>query len=83
MRLIAIALLSVLVLLFSVCAYGDSYNIQLLGSGGLMLNGADYSGDISAGMIGTWTLDVKGGGGTTTAANAAAEDSADDRCRAA
>ncbi|MFH1689084.1 MAG: hypothetical protein ABIE42_02465 [Candidatus Eisenbacteria bacterium] len=56
MRPIAIAFLSVLVLLCSVQAYG--YNIQLSGSGGFMLNGADYAGDIDFGMDGTWILDV-------------------------
>lgn len=58
MRPIAIAFLSVLVLLCSVQAYGDFYNIQLSGSGGFMLNGADYNGTIDSGMAGTWTLDV-------------------------
>jgi hypothetical protein len=58
MRPIAIAFMSVLVLLCSVQAYGDFYNIQLSGSGGFMLNGADYAGSIDSGMAGTWTLDV-------------------------
>ena len=58
MRPIAIVFLSILVLLCAAQAYGDAYMLQLSGSGGLMLNGADYSGPIDAGMVGMWTLDV-------------------------
>lgn len=58
MRPIAITFLSVLVLLCAAQAYGDTYMIQLSGAGGLMLDGADYSGNIDAGMSGTWVLDV-------------------------
>ena len=58
MRLVAITFLSVLVLLCAAQAHADSYMIQLTGSGGLMLNGADYSGTIDAGMAGTWTLEL-------------------------
>ncbi len=58
MRPVAITFLSVLVLLCAAQAHADSYMIQLTGSGGLMLNGADYSGTIDAGMAGTWTLDL-------------------------
>ena len=58
MRPVAIAFLSVLVLLCAAQAYGDDYMLQLSGSGGFMLNDADYSGNIDAGMVGTWTLDV-------------------------
>jgi len=58
MRPIAITFLSVLVLLCAAQAHADSYMIQLTGSGGLMLNGADYSGTIDAGMAGTWTLEL-------------------------
>jgi len=58
MRPVAIAFLSVLVLLCAAQAYGDTYMLQLSGSGGLMLNGADYVGSIDAGMAGTWLLDV-------------------------
>ena len=58
MRPIAIVFLSVLVLLCAGQAHGDFYNVQLSGSGGFMLNGADYSGVIDAGMVGTWSLEI-------------------------
>ena len=58
MRPIAIVVLSAVLLLCSVQAYGDFYNVQLSGTGGFMLNGADYSGTIDAGMAGTWDLFV-------------------------
>jgi hypothetical protein len=57
MRSAAIALL-VTLLLVSAHAHADVYNIQLSGTGGFMLNGADYSGNIDAGMAGTWTLEI-------------------------
>ncbi len=58
MRWTAILFTAVLVLLCSAQAFGDSYFLNLVGSGGLMLNGADYTGTILSGMDGTWTLDV-------------------------
>jgi len=61
MRSVAIAFLSVSVLLFSVLAYGQAieyFTVQLDGIGGMMLDGADYSGAVSLQMAGTWTLDV-------------------------
>jgi hypothetical protein len=36
----------------------ELYNMQLDGTGGLMLDGVEYKGDIVFGMVGTWTLEV-------------------------
>jgi len=61
MRQVAIVLLSVSLLLFSVLASGqrvEYFTVQLDGTGGFMLNGADYTGAVSVQMAGTWTLDV-------------------------
>ena len=57
MRSVAIALLLVLALL-PVQANADVYSLQLSGTGGFMLDGADYTGNIDAGMAGTWTLQM-------------------------
>jgi hypothetical protein len=57
MRPVAIVLVFVLLLIVPALACADNYMPVLQGSGGLMLNGADYTGPILAGLVGTWTLD--------------------------
>jgi len=58
MRPVAIALLSVSLLVFAAVAGAETYMPLLDGGGGMMLNGATYDGDILAGgMTGTWELD--------------------------
>lgn len=60
MRPVAIAVLSVSLLLFSVLAHGqvEYFTVRLDGTGGLMLNDADYAGALSLQMTGSWDLDV-------------------------
>lgn len=57
MRPVAMMIVAVSLLLAGQ-ASGENYVVQLNGTGGLMLNGADYEGDISMSMLGDWTLDV-------------------------
>jgi hypothetical protein len=58
MRPVAIVLMSFLLLIVPALACADTYMPVLQGTGGLMLNGADYSGPILAGLAGTWTLSI-------------------------
>ncbi len=63
MRPVVIVFLSVLVLVCSVQAHAEPYEIQFAtdgqpASGGFMLNSADYTGTIAGQMTGEWTLDV-------------------------
>lgn len=58
MRRVAIVLLSVSLLCLAGQASGENYVVHLDGTGGFMLDGADYTGGISVGMLGDWTLDV-------------------------
>jgi len=57
MRPVAIALLSISLLVLPVAANAETYLPFMTGSGGMMLNGATYSGTILAGMTGTWSLE--------------------------
>ena len=58
MRSVAIALLSFSLLVAAGVAGAETYMPLLDGGGGMMLNGADYTGNILAGgLTGTWSLD--------------------------
>ena len=45
-------------LLVAQTAAADTYNIGLMGSGSLMMNGATYTGSFMFGMTGTWTMSL-------------------------